>query len=240
MKKVFLLAIIVMALHSCSSNADEFQPNLSFNIESGSRVASSEINVTNTTTNQNGGYIWEVISDFGTETFTSQNLSFNANRIGDYTIRLQSNQFDIQTEQTISITRPSRLLLNKVTLREISQDYNALYFRINKVTLNGSSYTYTSPTRQNISSIFPNTTDWTVDFPGNIIPLSDGSDPDAIASYQIEFYDGNDNLVTRMNSFSDIYFDTSEFTTGEVQLNTTSIGCSNCDYFEVIAEFSFE
>ncbi len=240
MKKLIVLTIALIALHSCSSDSDEFQPNLSFNIESGSSVASSEINITNTTTNQNGGYIWEVISDFGTETFTTQNLRFNANRIGDYTIRLQSNQFDVQTEQTITITRPSRLLLNTVTLREIPQNYNALYFRINKITLNGSSYTYTSPTRQNISSIFPDTTDWTVDFPGNTIPLSDGSNADAIASYQIEFYDGNDNLVTRINSFTDIYFDTSEFIAGDVQLNTTSIGCTNCDFFEVIAEFSFE
>jgi hypothetical protein len=240
MKKLIVLTIAIITLYSCSSDTDEFQPNLSFNIESGSSVASSEINVTNTTTNQNGGYIWEVISDFGTETFTSQNLRFSANRIGDYTIRLQSNQFDLQTEQTITITRPSRLLFNTLTLKDIPQDYDALYFRIHKLGLNGTSYTYTSQTRQNISSIVPSTTDWTVDFPGNTILLNDGSDVDIIAVYQIEFYDGNDNLVTKMSTFDDTYFDSNEFVAGEEQLNTTTIGCADCDFFEVIAAFSFQ
>ncbi|MEP0265479.1 hypothetical protein [Dokdonia sp.] len=240
MKKLIILSIAIITLHSCSSDSDEFQPNLSFNIESGSRIASSEINITNTTTNQNGGYIWEVISDFGVETFTSQNLNFNANRIGDYTIRLRSNQFDIQTEQAITITRPSSLLFNTLTLKDIPQNYNSLYFRINKLTLNGTSYTYTSQTRQNISSIVPSATDWTIDFPGNTIQLNNGSNANNTAVYQIEFYDENDNLVTKMNSFGDTYFDSNEFIAGEEVINTTTIGCSNCDFFEIIAEFSFQ
>ena len=125
MKKLLLFTIAIITLNSCSSD-DELQPNLSFNIETGSRIASSEINVTNTTTNPNGSYIWEVVSNSGTETFTTQNLSFNANRIGEYTIKLKSSQFDLETEQTIEITRPSILRFNKVTLKDIPQNYSSL------------------------------------------------------------------------------------------------------------------
>ena len=240
MKKLLLLTIAIITLNSCSSDDGELQPNLSFNIENGSRVASSEINVTNTTTNQNGGYIWEVISSFGTETYTTQNLTFSANRIGEYTIRLKSNQFDLQTEQTINTTRPSTLLFNKLTLKDIPQNYSSLYFKINKITLNGTSYTYTSPPRQNVSSLVPNVTDWNVDIPGNIIQINDGSNANNSAVYQVEFYDENDNLVTKISSFGDTYFDSSEFKAGEEELTTTSIGCSTCDYFEIIADFSFQ
>ncbi len=241
MKKLLLLTIAIATMLSCSSDSDELKPNLSFNIESGQRVASSEISIVNTTTNQNGGYIWEVTSNYGTETYTSQNLSFDANRLGDYTIRLKSSQFDLQTEQTINITRPTFLKFDKLSLKDIPQNYSSLYFKILKSPLTGAmSYTYTSPTQQNISNFFPDLTDWNVDFPGNIIQLSDGSNGvDDASTYMIEFYDGNDNLVTRINGFTNIYFDSSEFVAGEEELTTTSF-CTNCDYFEVIAEFSFQ
>lgn len=238
MKKLLLLTIAIITLNSCSSDSDELQPNLSFNIESGSRIASSEINATNTTTNQNGGYIWEVISSSGTETFTSQNLSFEAKRIGTYTIRLKSNQFDLQTEQTVNITRPTFLKFDKLSLKDIPQNYSSLYFKILKSPLTGAtSYTYTSPTRQNISSLVPSATTWNVDFPGNSITITDEANDSA--SYLVEFYDGNDNLVTRLNGFANIYFDTSEFVAGEEEITTSSF-CTNCDYFETTAEFSFQ
>jgi len=238
MKKLLLFTIAIIMLNSCSSDSDELQPNLSFNIESGSTIASSEINVTNTTTNQNGGYIWEVISNSGTETFTSQNLSFDANRVGEYTIRLKSNQFDLQTEQTLNITSPTFLKFDKISLKDIPQNYSSLYFKILKSPLSGTmTYTYTSPTRQNISSLVPSATTWNVDFPGNTIEISDEANDSA--TYLIEFYDGNDNLVTRINGFTNIYFDSSEFVAGEEDFTTTSF-CTNCDYFEVTNEFSFQ
>lgn len=238
MKKLLLLTIAIITLNSCSSDSDELQPNLSFNIESGSRIASSEINATNTTTNENGGYIWEVISSSGTETFTSKNLSFDAKRIGNYTIRLKSNQFDLQSEQTLTITKPTFLKFDKLALKDIPQNYSSLYFKILKSQLTGAtSYTYTSPTRQNISSLAPSATVWNVEFPGNTIEITDESN--SYASYLIEFYDGNDNLVTRLNGFTNIYFDTSEFVAGEAELTTSSI-CTNCDYFEVTTDFSFQ
>jgi len=240
MKKILLLTIALITLNSCSSDSEELQPNLSFNIENGSRVASSQINVTNTTTNQNGGYIWEVISSNGTETYTSQNLSFDANRIGDYTIKLKSNQFDLQTEQTISITRPSTLFFNTLSLKDIPQNYSSLYFQIKRITLSGASYTYTSPPRQNVNSLVPNLTDWNIDIPGNVIQLSDGSDVNDSQVYIVEFYDDNDDLVTKINQFGNVYFDSSVFSAGEEELTTTADGCSDCDYFEVIADFSFQ
>lgn len=241
MKRIFLLTIALITLNSCGTDEDELQPNLSFNIENGSRFASSNINVTNTTTNQNGGYIWEVISDFETQTFTTQDLTFDANRIGDYIIRLKSNQFDIQTEDTITITRPQALFFEKVTLKDIPQNYSSLYFKIFEIRLNGSnSYTYTSQARQNISSLFPETIDWNIDFPGNIIGLDDGSNSTQNgAVYQVEFYDNNDNLITKINPFSNTYFNTSEFKAGDKEFTTTSNNCSGCDYFEVTFQFSF-
>ncbi|WP_417212474.1 hypothetical protein [Bizionia sp.] len=236
MKKLLLLTIAIITLNSCASDDEEFQPNLSFNIENGNRIASSKINATNTTTNQNGGFIWEVISNSGIETYTSLNLSFNANRVGEYTIRLKSTQFDLQTEQTINITRPSFLKLNNISLKDIPQNYSSLYFKILKSS--DFSYTYTSQTQQNINSIVPSATDWNVGSPGNTIVLADGNNLDG---YFIEFYDGNDNLVTRIQSISNWYPESqlTEFVAGEKELITTT-GCTNCDYFEIIANFSFQ
>nr|WP_321230742.1 hypothetical protein [uncultured Psychroserpens sp.] len=242
MKKLLLLTIAIITLNSCSSDSDEFQPNLSFNIENGSRIASSTINVTNTTTNQNGGYIWEVITSSGITTYTSLNLSFDANRIGEYTIRLKSSQYDLQTEQTINITRPTFLKFNELNLKTIPQNYSSLYFKILKSPITGnSSYTYTSATRQNVNSLVPSVTDWNIDsLSGNTIQISDGSNGvDDANTYFIEFYDGNDNLVTRINPFSNLYLGNTEFIAGEIELTTTTT-CNNCDYFKVLAEFSFQ
>ncbi|GHC42983.1 hypothetical protein [Ulvibacter litoralis] len=256
MKKLVLLTLAIITLNSCLSNDEEFQPTLSFNIESGRTIASSEINITNTSTNQNGlytwelsngtatnsngDYTWEVTSNNGTETFTTNNLSFYANYIGDYTITLKSNLFDLQIEETITTTRPQALVFDKVTLKDIPQDYSSLYFKILEIRLDGTtSYTYTSYTKHHVYSFFPENTEWDVDLTGHIIAINDGSNTNDIASYQVEFYDNNDNLVTKINAFGNTYFDTSEFKAGEEEFTTTSNGCAGCDYFEVIFDFSF-
>lgn len=238
MKTLLLFTIAIITLNSCSSDPDEIlKPNLSFNIENSTVIASSEISITNTTTNQNGGYIWEVISSSGTETFTSQNLTFNANRVGEYTIRLKSNQFDLQTEQTLNAVRPSLLKLNNITLTDIPQSYNSLYFKILKSS--DFTYTYTSQTQQNISSLFPNTTDWNVTFPGNTIVIT--GDPSVSSGYFIEFYDENDNMVTQIEPFLNLYpeFQSIEYIAGDKELITTT-SCTNCGYFKITANFSFQ
>ncbi|MDV7188455.1 hypothetical protein R3X25_14275 [Lutibacter sp. TH_r2] len=237
MKKLLLLTIAIITLNSCSSDSDEFQPNLSFNLENDIAIASSDIKATNTTTNENGGYIWEVISSSEIKTFTTKDLNFSANRVGEYTIRLKSKQFDIQTEQTINIIRPSLLKLNNITLDDVPQSYNSLYFKILKTS--NYTYTYTSQTQQNISSVFPSTTDWNVSYPGNTIVITDK--PSNFSGYIIEFYDGNDNLVTQIEPFIDLYpdFSSTEFIAEEKEL-TTSTNCTNCDYFKIIADISFQ
>jgi hypothetical protein len=235
----FITIFIAITILACSSDADENNPNLSFSIENGNRFASSEINITNTSTNYTGDYIWDVNSVFGTETFTSQNLTFNANRVSDYTISLRSESNDFETEQTISITQPSILVFNTITLIDIPQNYDALYFKLNRITINGATTVYTSGERQNISSLAPSVIDWDVDFPSNAVELTDGSDVNEIATYQVEFYDGNDNLVTKLNSFGNLYDMNSQYAAGEIELTTISSGCTNCDYFEVLADFAF-
>jgi len=235
MKNILLISIAIITLFSCSS--DDNDAALSFNINSGDKVASSKITIINTSTNYFGNYIWEVTSDYGTQTYTTNNLSFYANRIGDYTIKLKSTTDNLETEQAITITRPSKMLFNKLTLKSIPHDYNSLYFKLNTLTTGGNTYIYTSQTRTQIISIFPELTEWNIDFPYNIIDVSNDAE---FLVYQIEFYDNNDNLVTKLDAFSNIYSDGSEFVAGEEELRTSTISCSDCDYFEVLADFSFQ
>ena len=96
MRKLLLLSIAIITLNSCSSDDGENNPNLSFTITSTNLLASSEINATNTSTNYNGNYIWEVSSSFGTESFTTENLTFTANRVSDYTIKLKQVQANLK------------------------------------------------------------------------------------------------------------------------------------------------
>ena len=237
--KTILLSIAIITLNSCSSDDSDNNPNLSFNITSANLIASSEINATNTSTNYNGSYTWEVTSPFGTETFSTENLTFNANRVTDYTIKLKTSSNEFETEQSITTTQPSILEFKKLTLQDIPQNYDALYFQINRITVDGTTTTYTSATRQNISSLAPSLVDWNIDLPANRIDLTDGSDVNEIEVYQIEFFDGNDNLVTRLNSFGNLFDMNSEYVAGEEELTTTSNNCNNCDFFEVLADFGF-
>lgn len=239
MKKLLLLSIAIITLNSCSSDDSENNPNLSFNITSTNLLASSEINATNTSTNYNGNYIWEVSSAFGTETFSTQNLTFNANRVADYTIKLKTSSNEFETEQSITTTQPTRLEFKKLTLKDIPQNYSALYFQINRISTSGSTTIYTSATRQNISALAPSVVDWNIDIVNGIYNLTDGSDVNDLNAYQIEFFDSNNNLVTKLNSFDNLYTTNSEYLAGEIELTTNSNNCNNCDYFEVLADFGF-
>jgi len=237
MKNILLISIAIITLFSCSS--DDTDAVLSFNINSGDRVASSEITIINTSTNYFGSYIWEVTSDYGTQTYTTENLTFNANRVSDYIIKLKSTTDNLETQQSITIYQPSKLLFNKLSLKSIPQNYNSLYFKIYKYNINGdpNTYIYTSQTRENISSIFPENTNWIIEIPYNIYPIYDDIN---VSTFRIEFYDSNDDLVTRLDSFSNLYSDVSEYVAGEEELRTSTIGCNDCDYFEVLADFSFQ
>ena len=239
MKKLLLLSIAIITLNSCSSDDSENNPNLSFNITSTNLLASSEINATNTSTNYNGNYTWEVTSAFGTETFSTENLTFNANRVADYTIKLKTSSNEFETEQSITTTQPTRLELKKLTLQDIPQNYSVLYFQINRISTSGSSTIFTSATRQNISSLAPSVVNWNIDVANGIYNLTDGNDVNDINAYQIEFFDENDNLVTILNSFGNLYDVNSEYVAGQVEITTTSTNCNNCDYFEVLADFGF-
>ena len=239
MRKLLLLSIAIITLNSCSSDDSENNPNLSFTITSTNLLASSEINATNTSTNYNGNYIWEVSSSFGTESFTTENLTFTANRVSDYTIKLKTSSSEFETEQTITTTQPTRLEFKKLTLQDIPQNYSALYFKINRISTSGSTTIYTSATRQNISSLAPSIVDWNIDLANGIYDLTDGSDVNDLNAYQIEFFDGNDNLITKLNTFDNLYDMNSQYVAGEIEITTTSTNCNNCDYFEVLADFAF-
>tara|TARA_R100001198_G_C5188513_1_gene182136 strand:+ start:227 stop:952 length:726 start_codon:yes stop_codon:yes gene_type:complete len=239
MRKLLLLSIAIITLNSCSSDDGENNPNLSFTITSTNLLASSEINATNTSTNYNGNYIWEVSSSFGTESFTTENLTFTANRVSDYTIKLKTSSSEFETEQTITTTQPTRLEFKKLTLQDIPQNYSALYFQINRISTSGSTTIYTSATRQNISSLAPSVVNWNIDMANGIYNLTDGSDVNDLNVYQIEFFDGNDNLVTKLNTFDNLYDMNSQYVAGEIEITTTSTNCNNCDYFEVLADFGF-
>jgi len=239
MKKLLLLAISIITLNSCSSDNNEENPNLSFNITSTNLLASSEIKTTNTSTNYNGNYIWEVSSDYGTETYPTENLTFNANRVSDYTIKLKTSSNEFETLQTITTTQPTRLEFKKLTLKDIPQNYSSLYFQINRISVSGTTTIYTSSTRQNISSLAPSVVDWDIDTLNGIYNLTDGTNANNFYVYQIQFFDGNNNLVTKLNTFDNFYTINSEYVSGEIEITTTSTNCSNCDYFKVLADFGF-
>jgi membrane-associated HD superfamily phosphohydrolase len=239
MKKLLLLSITIITLNSCSSDESDNNPNLSFNIASTDLIASSKITANNTSTNYNGTYIWEVSSVFGTETFSTENLTFNANRVSDYTIKLRTSSNEFETEQIITTTQPTKLEFKKLTLKDIPQDYSTLYFQINKISTSGSTTIYTSASQQNISSLAPSVVDWNIDIANGVYNLTDGSDINNINTYQIEFFDGNNNLITKLNPFGNLYDMNSEYIAGEEELTTTSTNCNNCDYFKVLADFGF-
>ena len=236
MKNLLLLSIAIITLNSCSSDDSQNNPNLSFNITSTNLLASSEINRTNTSTNYTGNYIWEVSSSFGTETFTTENLTFNANRVGRYIIKLKTSSNAFETEQSITTTEPTKLEFKKLTLKNISQNYPALYFKINRISRNSSTTIYTSTTKQNISSLTPSVVNWDIDVANGVYNLFSGTDVNDINFYQIEFFDGNDNLVTKLKTFSNLI---DEYVAGEEEITTTFTNCSNCDYFEVLADFGY-
>ena len=237
MKKLLLLSIAIITLNSCSSDDNsENNPNLSFNITSTNLLASSEINATNTSTNYTGNYTWEVSSTFGTETFSTENLTFIANRVGSYIIKLKTSSNEFETEQSITTTQPTKLEFKKLTLKNIPQNYPALYFEINRISRNSSTTIYTSTTKQNISSLSPSVVNWDIDVANGVYNLFSGNDVNDINFYQIEFFDGNDNLVTKLNTFSNLI---DEYVAGEEEITTTFTNCNNCDYFEVFADFGY-
>ena len=235
------LTILFLILTSCSSDDENVEPQLSFTIENGERVAPAEINITNNTTDFNGDYIWEVewTTMMAIETYETEDLSFTANKSGEYIIRLKTANGDYLTEQSLEIERPSALLLNKITLTEIPQSYDALYFKIKKINLDWTtSYVYTSQPRQNISTMVSfGDYYWNIDVPFNHfnIPYENSE----VGTYIIEFYNEDDALVTKMNAFSTMFSEYSSFETRTETITTTSVNCQTCHYFEIEAEFDF-
>ncbi|MEM8510079.1 MAG: hypothetical protein AAF717_19760 [Bacteroidota bacterium] len=237
MKKLILLSIL-MLITACSDNNDTNDPNLSFSIAPGNRFASSEITITNTSTDYSGEYRWEVSSEFETETYTTESISFFPRYATLYLISLQTADGDFETQQTLSIARPENLLFNSVQLKEIPQDYEELYFAVFESNA-GTNRTriYTSERMQNISADNPTQTNWSIQGSTAIIALTTiGSDIENLRSYEIEFYDGDDAFITRIDSFGN---SKDEYVAGGVDLVTTTRDCAACASFVVTVDFGF-
>ena len=239
--KIVLLILSISIFNACSS--DEEEENLSFSIQNNERFAPSEINTINNTTNHLGTYTWEIEHHGITETFNTEDMNFTATKSGEYSIKLTSSLGNETEIQNVTIEKPSALILNKVKLKEVPQNYNDLYFKIRKYErINGNltdvGFIYTSPTRQNINSGLVGFTeyDWNV---GNSILLT--SDALNLDAYIIEFYTGNDILVTKIKQFHNSDYGLNLNNDFEIENDTMITGayCNGCDYFEIYLDYEY-
>lgn len=244
MKKLFLpLVLIIFA--SCSKDSDENAPQLSFVIEDINQVASSQIIATNTSSNYDGDYIWEVTSASATTTYTTEKLNFDATRIGGYIVKLKSSNGELETQKSVAIFAPLTKVLDKITLKAIPKNYEALYFKIYKYTPFGNKtiVIYISQQQQNIAPSNASEIAWDIQNTSLEIELVDlrlGPAFEQLESYEIEFFNSNDESVTRFDPFANIFDETTDFIAGDISFTTTRNDCANCDQFEILANFSYE
>ncbi len=236
------MLFLAAALFGCSSDSENESPNLSFTIEPGLRFASSEIRITNTSTNYEGGYRWEVTSEFSTETFTSEDLVYSLKYASQYFIKLQTSQGDFETQESLVVSAPSSLILNRLALKEIPQDYSELYFTIMERTAGGTeTLVFVSDPASNIIASNPSQSAWDVNETYPILQLGPETSSvlDNLKFYSINFYDGGDNFITRMEFFTNGRGEGAEFVNGPVDLARDPQNCFDCAEFLVIADFSY-
>lgn len=227
---------------SCSSDSENADPILSFTIEPGNRFASSEINITNTSTNYVGTYFWEVSSEFGTENFNSQDLTFIASRATQYFIKLSTSASDFETQENLITSAPSSLTLRGITLKEVTQDYPSLYFTLTERTAsNRERVVFTSEPISNIEARSPSTATWSVDVSTDLVRADLGGPSllDDLKSYQISFYDERDNLITKLEPYNNGRAADSEYIGGEIDLELDPRDCVGCPEFVVTADFLY-
>lgn len=225
--------LVVVLFNSCSKDETEYEnPILDFSITTTDTVAPSNITTINNTTNYSGDYSWKIIKPpFSEEIITSsENLEFEANRLGTYEITLIVG--DESITKSIEITQPSSLYYNKITLLNIGNNYESLYFRIKQNNYpEASYYIYTSPLRNNVTSTSVNNSDeyWNLS-----IPISINISEEITPLHVFEFYDENNNLVSTTEAISG-YHDSiyGIFKNEDEILVTSSFGCGDCDYIEI-------
>jgi hypothetical protein len=242
MKKLAIL-ILAATLFACSSDSENESPNLSFTIEPGLRFASSEIRINNTSTNYEGAYRWEVTSAFGSETFNSEDLVFAPRYATQYFVRLQTSQGDFETQEDLVISAPSTLRLNRLSLKEIPQDYPELYFTIVERTAGGrETRVYVSDPVSNIPASNPSQAGWDVDETYAIFLQgleTTSSFLQDLKFHYINFYDGGDNFISRMEFFTNGRGEGDAFVNGPVDLARDPQDCFDCAAFMVTADFSY-
>jgi len=242
MKKLAIL-FLTATLFACSSDSENESPNLSFSIEPGNRFASSEVRVTNTSTNYSGDYIWEVTSEFSRETFNSEDLVFSPRYATQYFINLQTSQGDFETQESILISSPSTLILNRLSLKEIPDDYPELYFTIVERTAGGrETIAYVSDPFSNVLASNPSQAGWDINETYAIFQQgieSNSSFLQDLKFYYINFYDGQDNFITRMEFFTNGRGEGDAFVSGPFDLSRDPQDCFDCAAFLVTTDFSY-
>lgn len=239
-KKMFPFLILVV-LVGCSDDTEENAPQLSFEIEEGPKFASVEINVTNTSSNYNGDYLWEVTSPSGaTSSTTTKDIRFNAPLSGQYFIKLSGDSGELDTRQDLFIVSPAKQVLNKISLREIPKNYEGLYFKIKRYNSfeDTTSMAYTSETKEGVTTENASQIVWNIENNPFTFSLLEASFQN-LASYEIEFFNENDELVTRFDPFFNGVFEVREFIAGELTMTTTSSDCADCDIFEIVVDVNF-
>lgn len=235
----FLVAFI---LFSCSSDSNEDAAQLSFEINDGLRFATSEISVTNTTTNYSGDFVWEVTSASESLTFSTPNLTFTPRFAERYTIVLKSSNGDLEFSSSISISRPNNKTIRFVRLKDIPQNYEGLYFTIEKRGIdNNPTIVFSSARLPGINAQDLSGAVWEVTGGNGTFPIVDPLETTArdFESYTIRFYDDQDNLVTRLDPIFNSYPEESAFDAGDFPLNSSTQDCMNCASFEIIVEIEF-
>jgi len=241
MKKL-LPYLTIALLISCSSDSDESSPELSFAINDGLRFASAEVSITNTSTNYSGTFSWEVTSQYESLLFSTNDIVFNPKYSGQYIITLKTADGNLETNNSIFISRPNKKIIKEVGLASIPKSYDELYFNIVKYTLaEDNTLFYTSSRISDVTSENLANIRWTIDETDGSFELSSISNDssDEFASYTIEFYDGNDNFVTRLESIFNSGSDGIPFEAGEINLATTPSNCGSCDQFETRVDIDF-
>ncbi len=240
--KTLSTLLLAFLLLSCSSDSNEDDPQLSFEINDGLRFASSEISVTNTTTNYSGNFIWEVTSASESLTFSTRDLTFTPRFVERYNIILRSSDGDLEFNTSIAITRPNIKTIKSVRLENIPENYEELYLIVKKSSpVNPTIVVYSSNRITNVNSQNLSSVLWEIAGENGTFSIGDPIDSgiEDFAGFTIEFFDGQDNFVTRLDPIFNFYPEGSAFDAGEIPLNSSTQDCMNCASFETLVEIEF-